>query len=1199
MERSYIDQRESGLPLTGSLPWGTSFCGFYQSEEDLFTILVPYLRAGLENNEYCAWVTATKAESERAFKILEQRLPNFRQYHERHLIDVIPARAWCLPGKDSVETIVSRLDEAVSHDLDGVRLAFRSSGGKSSGYVPSLFQGIEDIDRYNVLVAFVAPREKFDAVNLMEAVKAHDFALVFDNGKLDIVKSSEARVARDAMNRSEEKLRSLFSNMAEAFAYHRIVLDSRGLPCDYIFLEVNDKFENLVGLKAKDVIGKRVTQVLPGIEKDPADWIGRYGKVALTGDPAVFESYSLTLKRWYSVSAFSPHRGFFSVMFTDITERKQMQSELKASEKRWATTLESIGDGVIATDMLGNISFMNAVAEKLTGWTLRQVSGCPVEKVFRIINEKTRETVESPVEKVIRSGMIAGLANHTKLIRKDGTEIPIDDSGAPIIADDGKVAGVVLVFRDITERRKSESEIAYLASFPEVNPNPVIEIDKNGNIIYANPSAANLFPDLKAAGGKHIFLKDIVDTIKKGNKRPATRDVNVGDSWFEMSVRYISDTLSYRIYARDITERKQAEQTIKQLADHWQSTFDSITDPISIHDNDFKLVRVNKAYADVVGMKQAELTGCKCFEVMHGMSCQIAGCPHQETVITGKSANKEFFEPHLGIYVETSTSPVLGKNGETIGTVHITKNITERKTAEKSLRQSEGRLRILTDANELLNTGIDPEQAIHTIASKVMNFLGCHVFFNFIFHEGKGRLRLNAYAGVSGEDAQKIEWLDTGDAICGCIAAKGRRIVSEDIEHNGDERAKLVRSYGVKAYACHPLLIEGKSIGTLSFGSKSRTHFTDSELDFMKTVADRISAAMQRKSVDDALRESEQRFFKAFHNSPVAMAIARLPEGRMVDVNDSFSRMVEHPREELIDRTSAEFNLFDATERGRLYQRMNLGENLNGVETSIRTGRGKQLSVMYYSERIRLNDTDHIIITLIDITERKRMEELKDDFIGMVSHELRTPLTIIMGAVHTAMLEGLDTEEQAALLKDAAAGAESLEGILGNLLELSRYQASRLVLASEPLDVRGTVHEVVERLKGKSQAHRLVNLAPEGISIVADKVRTVRILHNLIENAIKYSPQGGEIKITVKQESDYLIIGVSDQGIGISPADQARLFQPFERLERMNASVKGLGLGLVVCRRLVEAHQGRMWVESGEGKGSTFYFGLPLKSNSN
>ena len=139
--------------------------------------------------------------------------------------------------------------------------------------------------------------------------------------------------------------------------------------------------------------------------------------------------------------------------------RKQAEDELREREQRWATTLTSIGDAVITTDTAGRITFMNSVAEALTGWTSQEAMQRPVTEVFNIVNESTRRRVEDPVTKVLETGMVSGLANHTMLIRKDGTEMAVDDSGAPIRGEDGRTRGVVLVFRDITARRRAEQAL--------------------------------------------------------------------------------------------------------------------------------------------------------------------------------------------------------------------------------------------------------------------------------------------------------------------------------------------------------------------------------------------------------------------------------------------------------------------------------------------------------------------------------------------------------------------------------------------------------------------------------------------------------------------------------------------------------------------------------------------------------------------
>jgi PAS domain S-box-containing protein len=137
---------------------------------------------------------------------------------------------------------------------------------------------------------------------------------------------------------------------------------------------------------------------------------------------------------------------------------EQAQASLRESEQRWSTTLASIGDAVIATDTQSKVVFMNGEAEVLTGWKQSEASQESAKTVFNIVNEQTRLEVESPIERVLREGLVVGLANHTVLIRKDGKEVPIDDSGAPIKDREGKTTGVVLIFRDITERKEVEDE---------------------------------------------------------------------------------------------------------------------------------------------------------------------------------------------------------------------------------------------------------------------------------------------------------------------------------------------------------------------------------------------------------------------------------------------------------------------------------------------------------------------------------------------------------------------------------------------------------------------------------------------------------------------------------------------------------------------------------------------------------------------
>ncbi len=241
-----------------------------------------------------------------------------------------------------------------------------------------------------------------------------------------------------------------------------------------------------------------------------------------------------------------------------------------------------------------------------------------------------------------------------------------------------------------------------------------------------------------------------------------------------------------------------------------------------------------------------------------------------------------------------------------------------------------------------------------------------------------------------------------------------------------------------------------------------------------------------------------------------------------------------------------------------------------------------------------------LVLSLIETTERKKTDQLKDEFIGMVSHELKTPLTVVIGALYTAMSEGVSEAEKQELMQDALHGAHDLNDILENLLELSRSQAKRLTLQREQTDIASVARQIVDNLRGASPLHKIILEVPPGLpAVLIDHVRVERVLHNLLHNAIKYSPEGSEVKVFARQDSDWLVVGVNDQGAGISNEDQAKLFKRFQRLEESTARVKpGIGLGLNVCRLLVEAHGGRIWIESEPGKGSTFLFTLPVAKDS-
>ncbi len=377
----------------------------------------------------------------------------------------------------------------------------------------------------------------------------------------------------------------------------------------------------------------------------------------------------------------------------------QRGDALRESEERWATTLSSIGDAVIATDVEGKVAFMNTVAEALTGWTLREASMKPVTEVFKIINEQTRGAVESPVGKVLREGTVVGLANHTVLVRKDGTETPIDDSGAPIRDRDGNTTGVVLVFRDITERKQAEERTRHLASFPQLNPSPVIEVDAAGSITFCNPGTFTILNELgMGRDGCEGFLPgDLGSILRSWDKLTEStlyREVLLKNRVFGETIHLVPQFHAARVYALDITERKQAEEKLLRAKEEWERTFASVPDMVAIIDHHYRIMRVNEAMARRFERKAEECVGLRCFEAVHGLIEPPGFCPHSRTLEDGRQHIEEVYEERLGGHFLVSTTPLHDEQGRMIGTVHVAHDITERKDAEEALRKARDELEL-------------------------------------------------------------------------------------------------------------------------------------------------------------------------------------------------------------------------------------------------------------------------------------------------------------------------------------------------------------------------------------------------------------------------------------------------------------------------------------------------------------------------
>ncbi len=281
-----------------------------------------------------------------------------------------------------------------------------------------------------------------------------------------------------------------------------------------------------------------------------------------------------------------------SELFRTQEKLKENEEIIRESEQRWATILESIGDAVMATDLTGRVIFMNRVAQNLTGWSLSEALNKPLREVFRIINEYTRQEAEDPTTKVIEKGIIIGLANHTILKRRDGTEIPIDDSGAPIKNRNGKITGVVLVFRDITERRKADEALQRQADLLNLDPDAIIVKKLDDTIIFWSKGAEKLYgwTMAEAMGQKTRMLfktrlprplREIIGQLKREgqwsgeviHKTKHERDVVVR-SWWRAKLDWRGEVVEILESNVDITESKKMKNKLEEYSKHLEKLVD-------------------------------------------------------------------------------------------------------------------------------------------------------------------------------------------------------------------------------------------------------------------------------------------------------------------------------------------------------------------------------------------------------------------------------------------------------------------------------------------------------------------------------------------------------------------------------------------------------------------------------------------------
>jgi PAS domain S-box-containing protein len=591
-----------------------------------------------------------------------------------------------------------------------------------------------------------------------------------------------------------------------------------------------------------------------------------------------------------------------ALLISSLNEaRRRAEATLQEQRERFAVTLASIGDAVIATDMRGRVTFMNPVAEALTGWTLAEAQGQDLARVFRIVNEDTRQPVENPTIQVLREGMSVSLAHHTALLAKDGTLHPIDDSGAPIRNEQGQISGVVLVFRDISAHKQAEELLARYQLLSEQARDIILFIRLDGQIVEANAAACDTYgysrDELLA-----LHITDLRDSATQSAIPMQMQQANDAGILFETTHRrkdgsHLPVEVSARgakigrerlllSIVRDISERKRTAVERQQLAEIVKSSNDAIIgkglDGI-IHSWNAGAERIYGYSAEEAIGRSIELL------VPRDRPSELADILAR--LARGESINNyetvRVRKDGVHVPVSISISPIKGVDGSISGASTIARDISDRKQAEQERAQllarertaraaaeaSASRLAFLAEASRVLASSLDYPTRLASIARQAVPRLADWCAVRLL--NENGTLQQVALTHIDPAKIALAQELDRRyptdpNAASGVykVARTGTKefypeitdamlvAAAQDADHLAVMR-KLAFTSAINV----PLLTNGRTLGVLTLVSaESGYHYTEDDLAMAEDLANRAASAIDNARLYYDVQEQRERF---------------------------------------------------------------------------------------------------------------------------------------------------------------------------------------------------------------------------------------------------------------------------------------------------------------------------------------------------
>jgi two-component system NtrC family sensor kinase len=507
--------------------------------------------------------------------------------------------------------------------------------------------------------------------------------------------------------------------------------------------------------------------------------------------------------------------------------------------------------------------------------------------------------------------------------------------------------------------------------------------------------------------------------------------------------------------------------------------------------------------------------------------------------------------------------------------------LLESRRATQQLQARVNDLETLTDLARMVTSSLDVDVVLRMIVEAAVELTGAEEGSLLLIDENTGELYMRASRNFN-EDFVSTFRLPVNDSLIGSVVQHGKVVIFDD-----NTPQKIKTSYLVHSLVYIPLKLKEQIIGVLGVDNRNkRMVFSQRDIGLLTTMAEYAVIAIENSRIFSEM---------VVERTKLETIINQIEDGVLV-LDNNFRILVINEIAKTVLRVSGEHLI------GSPIQMYPIDSELLEIIKKFETYLGKSAEINSDDERVfsaHLSKITNIgyAITLHDITSLKKMDRIKSDFVSTVSHDLRSPLTAILGYVDLVERAGPVQDLQKSFLDRIQFSVHNITNLVDDLLNLGRIEAG-FDTRKEHLDLSIFTHQAIDELNPKilqSNIRLKINV-PDSIGLIyASPIQMRQLLNNLLTNAIKYSKPDTTISVNLQEKESQLILQIEDQGFGIPAVDLPYIFDKFYRSGNViGTEIPGSGLGLAIVKSIVESHQGRIWVDSTVGQGSTFTVVFPV-----